>query len=77
MVYQQRSKYRQVKITKYARTGANHIVLTKQIKLQLKKKLVSNLKSMQNVGFEQTFTKFDCMFLSCHDKNVQSNAPYR
>ena len=48
----------EVKITKHARTGVNHIILTKRIKLQLEKKLVSNLKSMQNVGSEQTFTKF-------------------
>ena len=43
-VYQQRPKYRQVKIAKHARTGANHIILTKRIKLQLEKKLVSNFK---------------------------------
>ena len=49
---------------KHARAGANHIILTKQIKLQLEKKLVSNLKSMQNVGFEQTFTKFIEIFVS-------------
>ena len=61
-LYQHRSKYRQVKITKHARTGANHI-LTNRIKLQLEKKLVSNLKSMQNVGFEQAFTKFIEIFV--------------
>ena len=44
-------KYRQVKITKHIRTGANHMILTKRIKLQLEKKLVLNLKSMQDVGF--------------------------
>ena len=48
---------------KHARTGVNHIILTKQIKLQLEKKLVLNLKSMQNVDFEQTFTKFIEVFV--------------
>ena len=41
---------------KHARAGADHIILTKQIKLQLEKKLALNLK--KNVGFEKTFTKF-------------------
>ena len=62
-VYQQKSKYRQVKIKKHARTGTNHIKLTKRIKLQLEKKLGSNLKSMQNAGFEQTFMKFTEIFV--------------
>ena len=32
-VYQQRSKYRQVKIMKHARTDANYAILTKHVKL--------------------------------------------
>ena len=52
-----------VKITKHVRTGTNHIILTKRIKLQLEKKLALNLKSMQNVGFEQPFTKFIEIFV--------------
>ena len=51
------------KITKHARTSANHIILTKQVKLQLEKILVSNLKSIQNLGFEQTFAKFIEIFV--------------
>ena len=56
--YQQRSKYRQVKITKHASTGTNYAILTKHVKVQYEKKPVSNLKSMQIVSFEQTSTKF-------------------
>ena len=48
---------------KHARTSADDIILTKRIKLQLEKKLLSNFKSMQNVGFEQTFTKFVEIFV--------------
>ena len=43
---------------KHARTDANYPILTKRVKLQHEKKLVSNLLSMQSVGFEQTFIKF-------------------
>ena len=39
---------------KQARTDANYAILTKLIKLQDKKKPLSNLLSMQSVGFEQT-----------------------
>ena len=39
-------------------TGTNYAILTKPVKLQDEKKLVSNLLSMQSVGFEQTFMKF-------------------
>ena len=38
---------------KHARAGADYVKLTKQIKLEHEKEPVSNLKSMQNVGFEQ------------------------
>ena len=51
-VYQQRSKYRQVKITKHASKGTNYVILTKRVKEQHEKKPVSNLKSMQIIGFE-------------------------
>ena len=43
---------------KHARTDANYAILTKLVKLQHEKKPVSNYKSMQSVGFEQTFAKF-------------------
>ena len=52
-----------VKSTKHARTGVNHAILTKWIKLQLEVKLASNLKIMENVGFEQTFMKFIELFV--------------
>ena len=57
-VYQQRSKYWQVKIKKHASTGTNYVILTKRVKEQHEKKTVSNLKSMHSVVFEQTSTKF-------------------
>ena len=62
-VSQQRLKYRQVKIMKHAmqpnsRTSANYVILTKQIELQHEKNPASYLKSMQNVGFKKTSTKF-------------------
>ena len=61
-VSQQRLKYRQVKIMKHAmqpnyRASANYVILTKWIKLH-EKNPASYLKSMQNVGFEKTSTKF-------------------
>ena len=43
---------------KHGRTDVNYAILAKQVKLQHEKKPVSNLKCMQSVGFEQTFTKF-------------------
>ena len=43
---------------KHARADANYAILTKRVKLQHEKKPVSNLLSMQSVGFEQTFMKF-------------------
>ena len=42
---------------------ANYAMLTKQIKLQRVKKLVSNLLSMQSVGFELTFMKLIEIFV--------------
>ena len=62
-VYQQRSKSRQVKMMKHARGDVNYAMLTKQVKLQHEKKHVSNLKYIQSVGFEQTFTKFSEIFI--------------
>ena len=43
---------------KHVRTDANYAILTKRVKLQHEKKPVSNLLSMQSVGFQQTFMKF-------------------
>ena len=48
---------------KHARTVANYAILTKQIKLQHDKNPASYLKSMRNVGFEQTSTKFIEIFV--------------
>ena len=49
---------------KHATTGANYAILTKRIKLQHEKNLESYLKSMQNVGFEQTSKKFTEIFVA-------------
>ena len=62
-VYQQRSKYRQVKIMKHETTDANYAILTKRVKLQHEKKPLLNISSMQSVGFEQTFIKFIEIFV--------------
>ena len=62
-VYQQRLNYRQVKIMKNARAGAIYVILTKWIKLQHEKNPAPYLKSMQNVSFEQTSTKFVEIFV--------------
>ena len=62
--YQQILKYRQVKIMTYARTGANYVILTKQIKLQHEKNPAFYLKSMQNVVFGQKSTKFIEIFVA-------------
>ena len=43
---------------KHTRTDTNYAILTKRTKLQHEKKPISNLKSMQSVGFQQTSTKF-------------------
>ena len=48
---------------KHARNDANYPILTKRVKLQHEKKPVSNLKSIESVGFEQTFTKFTEIFV--------------
>ena len=45
-------------------TDANYTILTKWFKQQHEKKPVSNLLSMQSVGFEQTFMKFIEVFIS-------------
>ena len=62
-VYQQRLKYRQVKIMKHVSKGKNYAISTKYVKVQHEKKPVSNLKSMEIVGFEQTSTKFIEIFV--------------
>ena len=41
----------------------NYDILTKQVKQQYEKKPVSNLLSIQSVGFEQTFVKFIEIFV--------------
>ena len=48
---------------KHARAGANYVILAQRIKLQHEKNLASYLKSMQNVGFQQTSMKFSEIFL--------------
>ena len=48
---------------KHVRPDVNHAILTKWVKLQHEKKPVSNLLSMQSVGFEQTFIKFIEIFV--------------
>ena len=47
----------------HARTGTNYAILTKQANLQHEKKPVSNLKSMQSVGLQQTSTKIIEIFV--------------
>ena len=49
---------------KHARAAANYVILTKWIKLQHEKNPASHLKSMQNVGFEQTSTKYIEIFVA-------------
>ena len=48
---------------KHWSAGTNYAILTKKVKVQHKKKPVSNLKSMQIVGFEQTSVKFIEIFV--------------
>ena len=48
---------------KHARRDASYLILTKRVKLQHEKKPVSNLKSIESVDFEQTFTKFIDIFV--------------
>ena len=45
------------------RQDANYTILTKRVKLQHEKKPLSNLLSIQSVGFEQTFMKFIEIFV--------------
>ena len=45
------------------KTSKNYAILTKRVKVQHKKKPVSNLKSKQSVGFEQASTKFTEIFV--------------
>ena len=45
------------------RQDANYTILTKWVKLQHEKKPLSNLLSIQSVGFEQTFMKFIEIFI--------------
>ena len=45
------------------RQDANYTILTKRVKLQHEKKPLSNLLSIQSVGFEQTFMKFIEIFI--------------
>ena len=47
----------------HATADVNCAILTKCVKLQLEKKPVSNLISMQSVGFEQIFMKFTEIFI--------------
>ena len=44
-------------------TDVDCAILTSQVKLQHEKKPVSNLKSVQSVGFEQTYTEFIEIFV--------------
>ena len=46
---------------KYASTGINYAISTKQVRVQPEKKPLSNLKSMQ---IEQIFMKFIKIFVS-------------
>ena len=62
-VYQQGLKHKKIKDTEQAKTGANYVILTKWTKLPQEKNPASYLKSMQNVGFEQTSTKFTEIFV--------------
>ena len=39
------------------RSKVNYVILTKRVIVQHEKKTVSNLRSMQRVGFEQTCAK--------------------
>ena len=49
---------------KHASTDANYTILTKWVKLQHEIEPVSNLLSMQSLGFEQTFMKCIEIFVS-------------
>ena len=43
---------------KHVRSDTNYPILTKRIRLQHEKKPVLNSKSVESVGFEQTFPNF-------------------
>ena len=45
-VYQQWSKYKQIKIMKHGNTGTSYAILTKRVRVQHEKKPVSNLKCL-------------------------------
>ena len=57
---------------KHGSKGTNYAILTKRFKMQHEKKPVSNLKRMQNVGFEQTSTKF-IEILFCKNNFFRNN----
>ena len=77
-VYQQRSKYSQVKIIEPARTDANYAILTKLTKPVDEKKPASNLLSTQSVGFEQTFMIFFLFFFFNWDSlHARLNSRYQ
>ena len=48
---------------KHARTDTNYPILTEGNELQHEKKPALNLKSIDSVGFHQTFTKFVEIFV--------------
>ena len=48
---------------KHARADANYAILTKRVKLQHENKPVSNLISIQSIGFKQTFVMFKIFIL--------------
>ena len=47
----------------HARSDITYPILTKRIKLQHEEKPILNLKSIESVGFQQTFTKFIEIFV--------------
>ena len=57
---------------KHASTGTNYAILTQQVKVQHEKKPVSNLKSMQIVGFETNTYKIYWDF--CSIRVVEANS---
>ena len=50
---------------------ANYAILNTWVKLQHERKPVSNLLSMQSLGFEQTFVKFIEIFCSVRIVSLQ------
>ena len=47
----------------HARTDSYYPILTKRVKLKHENKPVSNLKGIESVSFEQTYTKFTEIFV--------------